>query len=230
MRFPDQRAIPLIKSQKNHQESLMAAAGSVAAGAAGVGHPPDRIRSVVGDEERAIGGHRYAHRPGPDLAVGRRKAGDKILVGAGGLTVFHGHADDFITRAVRAVPGTVLRCENLALVFGRELIAFVEGDFQRRIVWLQEHVGNNDFIFELGMLAFVARVLVAAGVIPGPSVKAAILNVSYVIRRDVVAERVALVGGTPEVAGFRLDGFANAIANPGGVDAHAGAVGIELQP
>ena len=79
------------------------------------------------------------------------------------------------------------------------------------------------------MLAGVTRVLVAAGVIPGPAVKATVLNVCDVIGRQIIAERVALVSGTPEIAGFRLDGFADAVADAGSKDSQAGAIGIELQ-
>ena len=94
---------------------------------------------------------------------------------------------------------------------------------------LEEHVGHDHFVFQLGMLAGVARVLMAAGVIPGPAVEAAFLHVGDVVGRQVVAEQVALVGRAPEVAGLGLNRFADAVADAGGVDALAGAVGIEFE-
>src|SRR4029077_18571438 len=71
--------------------------------------------------------------------------------------------------------------------------------------------------------------LMAAGVIPRPAVKAALLDVRDVIGRQVIAQEVAFVCGAPQVAGFRLDGFADAIPDAGSVDAEISAVGIELQ-
>ena len=143
--------------------------------------------------------------------------------------MFDGHADHFVACAVRTVPGTVFGGKDIAFIFRRELIAFVKRDSERSIVRLQEHIGNDHFIFQFGMLAFVPRVLIAAGVIPGPAIKAAFLHVSDVVGRHIVAEGVAFVGGAPEIARFRLNRFANAVADAGGVDAHTGAVGIELQ-
>ena len=57
------------------------------------------------------------------------------------------------------------------------------------------------------------RVLVAAHVVPGPAIKAALLDGGDVVGDEVVAEVVALVGGAPELAGGRVDGLADAVAD-----------------
>ena len=60
-------------------------------------------------------------------------------------------------------------------------------------MWLHENIGDNDLVLQLGMLALMAGILVAADVVPRPSVEAALLNVSDVLRRKVVADIVSLV-------------------------------------
>ena len=85
---------------------------------------------------------------------------------------------------------------------------------------------------QLGMLALVARVLtppLAAHVVPGPAVEAALLDVGDVVGDEVVAEGVALVGGAPELAGGGIDGLADAVANAPGVDLDELALGRELE-
>ena len=82
---------------------------------------------------------------------------------------------------------------------------------------------------ELGLFAFVPRVLDVAEVIPGPAVEAAGLDAADVIRHEAVAERVALVHAHPEIvrAGAELD--ADGVAHAPGEDFLAGAIGIELE-
>src|ERR1700722_9603595 len=79
------------------------------------------------------------------------------------------------------------------------------------------------------MLARVARILVRAGVIPRPSIKTAVLNVSDVVGRHIIAKEVALIGGAPQGSSLRLDGLPNAVADAGSEDAQTGAIRIELE-
>jgi hypothetical protein len=58
----------------------------------------------------------------------------------------------------------------------------------------------------------------AAHVVPGPAEEAALGDRGDVVGDEVVAERVALVGGAPELAGGRVDGLADAVADAVGVD------------
>ena len=51
----------------------------------------------------------------------------------------------------------------------------------------------------------MARILVAAGVIPGPPVESAFFYRRHVVGHEVIAERIALVDGAPQVAGLRID-------------------------
>ncbi len=82
---------------------------------------------------------------------------------------------------------------------------------------------------QLGVLADVARVLVAAHVPPRPAVEAAFLHVGDVVGDEVVAEAIALIGRAPQLAGDGVDGFADAVADAPGVDLDELAVGRELE-
>src|SRR2546421_13104173 len=80
---------------------------------------------------------------------------------------------DFVTGAFHPVPRTVERSENVALVFGRELVAGVKTQVETGRMRLHEHIGNIHLIGELRMFSFVAGVGVIADVKPGPAIKAA---------------------------------------------------------
>src|SRR5580698_1525474 len=88
---------------------------------AGIGYVPDGFGAVVGDEEAAVAGLRYAYRSSPYGAVGEDEAGEEVFVFAGGVAVLHGQADDFVAGTLGAIPGAVLGGKAVALVFGGEL-------------------------------------------------------------------------------------------------------------
>src|SRR5262249_17351030 len=79
------------------------------------------------------------------------------------------------------------------------------------------------------MLPFMARILMAANVVPGPPVEASVLDVGDVLGGKVIADVVALVDGAPDFSRFGIRGDSHAVANAGGEDAASGAVGIELE-
>src|SRR6266481_7855211 len=199
--------------------------------AARVADPPDGIRAVIGDKQRAIRGHGDADGASPDVAVVYYKPGDEVLVLAAGTAgLVHGDANHFIAGADGAVPGAVFGGEDIAAIFSGKLGAFIEGDFERSIVGLEEYVRNDCLVFQFGVLAVVARILVAADVPPRPAIETSVLNMSNVVGDKIVSQAVALVDGTPELAGFRIGGQAAAgISDSVGVYAHLRAVRIELQ-
>ena len=104
------------------------------------------------------------------------------------------------------------------LVFLRELVAVVERHVDRRHVRLQEHVGDDRLLLQLGALALVARVLVRAEVVPGPAVETALLDMRDVVGHEVVAQGVALVHRRPELAGLRMGGQPDGVADAVGED------------
>src|SRR6202030_156660 len=73
------------------------------------------------------------------------------------------------------------------------------------------------------------RILTGADVVPGPAVEATVAHAGDVVRRQIVAEPVALVDRGPEFAGRGVDRQADRIADAGGEAAHAAAVRIEFQ-
>src|SRR5258708_7779776 len=75
----------------------------------------------------------------------------------------------------------------------------------------------------------MSRVLIRAYVVPGPAIKSAFLNTSYVVRNKVIAEPVALIDRTPKLAGLRMDRDADSVANTGRVDTPACAVRVEFE-
>src|SRR6266568_2856449 len=167
---------------------------------------PDRIRAVVGDEQRTIAAYGNTDRPSPDIAVVGCEAGQKVLIFSCGFSLLEWHADHFIARALTPVPGAVFGGEDIPVIFAGELVALVENHFQRRKMRLKKDVGGYYFVPKFGVLAFVLRIIVAAHVVPGPAIEAAIFKVGNVIGHQVIAECVAFIHRSPQLTGFRLNG------------------------
>src|SRR5579863_7809112 len=79
------------------------------------------------------------------------------------------------------------------------------------------------------MLARVSGVLIASNIEPRPSVESALLDVCYVVRRQIVAQFVALVHRGPKLARGWMDRQAYRIADAVSVNAQAAPVGVEFQ-
>ncbi len=78
------------------ENSLLSGRGPPARAAGGcrlfarIGHPPDGVRAVVGDQQRSILGHGDAHRTAPHLAVGKHEAGEEVFIFSRGLAAAMG--------------------------------------------------------------------------------------------------------------------------------------------
>ena len=145
------------------------------------------------------------------------------------MAILERHADHLIPGPHRFVPRPVLGGEDVSVILAGKLSALIKSHFERGIVRLKQHVRHLNFIFQLGVLAQVTRVLVAADVVPGPAIKAALLDVRDVIGRKVVAKLVTLVDGRPELARLRVYRDSHRVADAPRVHAQAGAVGIRLK-
>src|SRR5467141_5248344 len=99
----------------------------------------------------------------------------------------------------------MLGSENIALILRWELSAFVEGDPERGVVRMKDHIRRDDFVLQFRMLALMPRVLVSALVPPGPAIITALLHVGDVVRNQIVPQRVAFVHRTPQLASLRID-------------------------
>ncbi len=110
-----------------------------------VAHAPNGLRSVIRNQQRSIARHSNAYWPPPHLAVGRHESGHEIFVFPIRFAVLQRHPDHLIPGALGLVPRSVLRGENIALIILRKLVAFIEGHLERRIVRLQQNIGNNYF-------------------------------------------------------------------------------------
>src|SRR5580700_7619669 len=119
-----------------------------------------------------------------------------------------------------AVPRAVQGDERVSFPRGRKLIAFVEGEAKWRGVRLQQHVRYGDLALQVGPSAAAGpRVFMIADVIPRPAIEVALLYRGHVVRRQVVTQKIAFVGGAIDRPGTWLHREARAIADAGRVDA-----------
>ena len=94
---------------------------------------------------------------------------------------------------------------------------------------LDQHVGHGDVAGQIGPLALQPRILVIADIVPGPAVECALPHRRRIVRRQVVAQAVALVHHAPQVACRGCDRLGCAVAQAGGEDPPVAAIGIERQ-
>ena len=117
----------------------------------------------------------------------------------------------------RPVPRAVEGGERVPAIFrgkGRHAVGGgVKSHFQRGRVRLQQHVGNDGLAGQVRALAGMAGIFVVAHVIPGPAVESALLHARDVIRHQIVAQAVALIGGDPQIARVRIHRQPHAVAD-----------------
>ena len=137
------------------------------------------------------------------------EAGQEILVLAGRDAVLEEHAHDLVARAAGAVPGAVEGREDVAAVLGRER-GRAGGVLRDRTS--SRATPNGTAPGTSGAITWPARSgrspawrgsSLVAHVVPGPAVEPPLPHLRDVVRHEVVAQRVALVGRAPEVAGRR---------------------------
>src|SRR5579872_2551618 len=119
--------------------------------------------------------------------------------------------------------------EGFAFVVLWKLRSLMEGDAQRRRMRLKQYVRRDDFAREIWSLSDVARVFVVTNIVPRPTIETALFDASYVIRWQIVAEQVTLIGCAPEQPSGRLHSEARTISNACGIDVLAMALRIESQ-
>ena len=141
-----------------------------------------------------------------------------------------GNANNLVPHANRFVPRPMLRRENISLVLRREFISLIERELQRSVVGLQQYIGHDRLILQLGMLARMPRILVRPQIPPRPSIKPAFLHMRDVVGHKVIAQRVALIHRAPQLPGLGIDLKRPArIANPGGIHLQLAIIGITPQ-
>ena len=83
---------------------------------------------------------------------------------------------------------------------GGNCSAVVEGDPERRRMGLDQHIGHSDMAGETRPLSLQPRVLMIADIVPGPAVECALPHRGRIVRRQVVAQSIALVHHAPQCA------------------------------
>src|SRR5215207_5643022 len=106
--------------------------------------------------------------------------------------------------------------KGIALVFIGKVLATVEGNAERSRMSLEEHIGDGHLGCKVGAVPLVARIFIAADVIPGPAVKLSLFDFGGIFEGYVVAELIALIDNAPRPAGSRVDRHPRAIAQTGG--------------
>src|SRR5262249_27516912 len=105
--------------RRPHRDSIRTL-GAISA--RGVAHAPDRVGTVVAHPQRPAFEDRDAARPAPTLPARSDKAGEEILVLAGGASILQRHPDHFVTRPNRSIPRAMFRGEDVPAVFRWELL------------------------------------------------------------------------------------------------------------
>src|ERR1700722_5483355 len=181
-----------------------------------IAHSPNRNRPITTHQQRPNPRHRDPHRTPPYLPIRQHESSQKILILTRCMArLMQWHTNHLISHPHRLVPRSMLGRKNISVILVGKLIALIKRNFQRRIMRLQQHIGNNRPILQLRMLALVPRILMRPHIPPRPAIKSPIFNVRDVVRYQVVAQRIALVDRAPELSRLRIyRNPASGIANP----------------
>src|SRR5580765_1118278 len=170
-----------------------------------VRNAPDCSAAIFADKERAVLRDGKSRGAPPDLFIREDETNHEILVFPSWLAVLvERKTHNFVAGADGSVPGTMKRDERVTVVFGREIPALIEHDLERSRVGLEEHIGYGDTVFQVGVLAFVARIFVVANVEPWPAVKGSLLDMRRVIEGRVVSKAVSFIDHSPKLSRTRL--------------------------
>src|SRR5262249_24563300 len=143
--------------------------------------------------------------------------------------VSEGNEDDFVTRIRFAIPRTVLRNESSASVAIWESITLIEDESERGDMCAESVVGHDCAGDQISALGSDARVEIASPVGPGPPVKTAFDDPREIVRREIVAEHVALVDDGPQGLGALRPRQADGVADSRRIRTDLAAVRIELE-
>src|ERR1035438_8860657 len=159
---------------------------------------------------------RDADRTAPYFGIVDDKSGDEVLIFPGRHPVLQMDANDLVAGSLGAVPGAVFGCKTIAAIFRGEVAARVERQAERCRMRLKQYIGYRDLVLQIGPLALVPRVFVAADIKPRPSIECIFADTAHEVGHQIITEAVALIGGAPRRAALRLDREADAIADSSG--------------
>src|ERR1700687_6106299 len=136
--------------------------------------------------------HRDSHGTTTHATVGQHESGRAGMIFAACTPrLMQRNANHFIAPPCSLVPRSMLRSKNVSVILIGKLIALIERDFKRRIVGLQQYVGNDRLILQFGMLSLLSRILMRPHVPPRPPVETTLLDMRNVVGNKVVAQGVA---------------------------------------
>ena len=118
--------------------------------------------------------------------------------------------------------------KGIALVVGGETVAGIENQPRGGAVGREQHIRHDRLGHQVGPLGAQVGVGEFAAIAVGIAVKAAGLHISEIVRRQVVAQPVAFIDGDKQVAGARIEGDADGIADAAGIF-HQIALGIDFE-
>src|SRR6267378_545467 len=192
-----------------------------------ISHPPDLAAVVVTDQERAIRRDENSDRPSPARAIGTLPAIDELLYAhrATPTTIDH-DPHDFRTCRDRAVPRSMQCQERIAAILAGELRARVEREAERRGVRLH---GDRRRLDVRAVRRSVLGIGFAGQVALRPAVVAAVLDDVDVLGRHVIAEIIAVVVPTPQLARFWIECQTDRIAKALREYVAARTIGVELR-
>src|SRR5882724_7089110 len=184
-----------------------------------------RVRNSINHSDTVIGNKQSAVRSGGDahwaainqwaLWIGHHP-GQKWHRVTGWLAILERDECYLVACAAGAVPRAVFSNKSATVITRWKLFAIVKSKLQGSDMGSEEHVGNDGPGDKIRLLRFDARVDVVSDVAVGPTVKSTVLQAGQIIRRQIVAEFIALVHGGPRSAGHRFDREPNGIAQTGG--------------
>ena len=191
-------------------------------------HAPDRVPSIVGDQDAAALTDRDTDRSPLRVLIVIEEAGQQEHRRSRRFARGERNEDHAVATTRNTIPGSMLRDNHAVIEARRQRCSARVGDSQRRRMWTERVVWNDRLVGEIGARRLYPLVDMRSVVAVRPPVKPMVMHRRHVVRRDISPELFAFVDRGPERAGFRHPCHPDGIAHTGREDAMTATHRIDL--
>src|SRR5690349_5916196 len=164
-----------------------------------IGNPPDGVVAILAHQQRSILQLTQTNRTSPNFFARRvgHPTGNEIVITSHWFSILESHPDNLVAGPFRAVPRSAQRDDCIPLKFFGEHLSLIKQNIDCRRVRLKEQIRRDGLLHHV-VVSRIAWLRMRTDIRIRPSVESAILNVSQIVGRKIVAQSIALLYDRPQ--------------------------------